>query len=143
MARHLKEKLAALEWATDAPVLGTVAVTVTPAEEIASNCRLPACFVVPGESEAPDDLPPGLLLQTFSLVLVALVRQLGAGGWGPVLAGLAFAVHPVASVTTNNPDLFHHVVGLTLYLATFWCYLRGTADGASRHPRADANCPSR
>ncbi|MEW6752950.1 MAG: tetratricopeptide repeat protein [Candidatus Latescibacterota bacterium] len=73
----------------------------------------------------------GLLLCHWlnALLVAAIAWRLGAGRWGAALAGLAFALHPLACVVANDLALFHHLLGLTFLLAGLWAYLH-LEDGA-------------
>lgn len=57
-------------------------------------------------------------------LMAGLVRLITRHAWSPLFAGLLFAVHPVATVVVNDVTLFHHLLGLTFYLASLQAFLR-------------------
>jgi Tfp pilus assembly protein PilF len=59
-----------------------------------------------------------------AFIIASIVRHFARSAASGLFAGLLFAVHPLAAVLVTEISLFHHLMGLTLFLATFWVYLR-------------------
>ena len=65
-----------------------------------------------------------LAFHTLNTILVfVLVRHFSEHVWSAGLSAVIFGFHPLSAVVVHNINYFHYVFGLTLYLATFYCYL--------------------
>lgn len=69
-----------------------------------------------------------------ALLVALLVHHFGKRFWSALFAGLVIAVHPLATVLVNDVGLFHHLLGLTFYLASFYLYLLADRPGSRRGP---------
>ena len=67
-----------------------------------------------------------------ALLVALLVHHFGKQFWSALFAGLAIAVHPLAAVLVNDIGLFHHLLGLTFYLASLYLYLLADRRGSGR-----------
>ncbi|MEW6359463.1 MAG: tetratricopeptide repeat protein [Planctomycetota bacterium] len=61
---------------------------------------------------------------TNALLVFLIVQRLVENRWAAVLSAAVFGFHPIASVMANDISQIHILLGCTLYLASFFGYLR-------------------
>ena len=80
-----------------------------------------------------------LALHTIAVLLLwALARRLLGDGWGALMTGLLFAVHPLTSEPVNYVISRSELLAAALYLAAFLTYVR--ARGGESHARLSLAC---